>query len=185
MSDETMQDGEAVEMGLFEADTDKGTDPQVYEIGYHLLPTLSGDEAQAATKDLMNFLKKQGAEAVGDKAPEQVDLAYAIQKRIAGKLTKFRSAHFGWVAFEVLPSTLTTIKSFMDTNPSVLRFLIVSTTAEEVKAFLEGAVIMPRAPEPTGTIGPSKRASEEGAVVTEEGLSKALETLEKEDAKVE
>ena len=183
MADKVQDNDLAPDLGLFETDTDKGTDPRVYEIGYHLLPTLSADEAAAATKDLMNFLKKQGADFVGDKEVEQVDLAYTVQKRIAGKLTNFNTAYFGWVAFEIAPSTAATIKTFMDTNASVLRYIVLTTTKDEVKAVIEGAVIMPRAPESTGTIGPSKRSAEEGgAPVSDEALSAALDTFAKEDA---
>ena len=182
MADKALDEVQVAPEGLFSAEGVTDKDPQTYEVGYHLLPTLSEDEAQAATKDLMNFLKKEGATAVGDKAPVKIDLAYAIEKRIAGKLTDFSTAYFGWVAFEVPPKNIETVKKFMDTNPSVLRYLMISTTKAEVTAVLEGAVIMPTAQASTEAIAAPKRATEDGAVVSDEALSKALDTMADEDA---
>jgi ribosomal protein S6 len=181
MSDAASMDIDSAPDGLFGADAVKELEPAVYEVGYHLLPTLSGDEAGAAAKDLGKFLAKEGAKTVGEKEPELIDLAYAIEKRLGGKRTEFKTAYFGWVAFRVSPAALVTIKKFMDTNPSVLRSLIIATSEEEVTAFLEGAVIMPTAIASTEAIAAPKRAEESSAVVTDEALSKALEGIESED----
>lgn len=168
--------------GLFEADATKDTSG-VYEIGFHLLPTLSETEVTAAVKALAGVITKNGGEFVGDKAPEKMDLAYSIQKRIGGKLTSFNSAYFGWMAFEIGSSTLVAIKAFLDTNDSILRYILVSTSKDEVSAVMQGTVIMPTAPASTGTIGPSKRTAEDGAVVSEEALTQALDTMTAEDDK--
>lgn len=169
--------------GLFEAG-DADAKHRVYEIGYHVLPTLSEEEVGAQVKALTEFLSSKGAQFVGEKMPEKIDLAYPIEKRVQGRLTKFSSASFGWIAFEVDAAELASIKTYLDTNESLLRHLLVETSKEEVVAFMEGAVVMPTAPTPTGTIQAPKRAEESGAEVSEEALSQALESLEKEDTLV-
>lgn len=168
-------------MSLFEADTASEGETAIYEIGYHLLPTLSESDAKAAVKDLTDLLKKSGASIVGEKEPVKIDLAYTIQKRIGGRLTPIKETHFGWVAFELPVSELPMIKTFMDANTSVVRYLLISTTAEEVKAFLEGAVAIPTAAASTATISAPKRATEEGATISDEALTQALDTMAAED----
>ena len=163
--------------GLFEADAVKEQGPTVYEIGYHLLPQLSDDEVQASVKDLTAFLKKQGAEFVGEKAPEKIDLAYAIERRVEGKYQSVRSAYFGWVAFELSPNAISEVKKFMDTNQSVLRFIIVTTSVDEVKAVMEGKVLVPKAASSTDAIAAPKRAVEEGGEVSEEALTQAIDSM--------
>lgn len=175
----------AAEAGLFEADEIKDQGPQVYEIGYHFLPTLSEQEVEAAVKDLMNFLTTQGANFVGEKLPVKTDLAYAIEKRINGTLTDFSAAYFGWVAFEVEPRTTETIKKFMDTNPSVLRYLILTTSKDEVTAVMEGKVLIPTAAASTEAIAAPKRAVEESGTVSDAKLDEAIEAMTEEDKKVE
>ncbi len=181
MPDEVLEAEIESQTGLFEADAVKTRDPAVYEVGYHLVSTLSEAEVATAAKDLMNFLTKEGAEFVGEKEPQKIDLAYTIQKRIGGRLTNFSSAYFGWVAFEVQPASLEMLKKFMDTNPAVLRYLLVSTTKDEVRAVMEGTVIMPTAVASTDAIAAPKRVSEEGAAVSDEALTQALDTMAAED----
>jgi ribosomal protein S6 len=165
---------------LFGAEADKVAGPHVYEVGYHLLPSLSEQEVTAATKDLINFLKKEGATLVGQQDPQMVDLSYAIERRVAGKFVGVNTAYFGWVAFEVEPRATATIKLFMDTNASVLRHILISTTKDEVKAVMEGKVIMPTAAASTEAIHAPKRATEESAVVSEEALSQAIDSMNNE-----
>jgi ribosomal protein S6 len=169
--------------GLFEAG-DADAKHRVYEIGYHVLPTLSEDEVGGQVKALTDLLNSKDAQLVGEKMPEKIDLAYPIEKRVGGRLTKFSSASFGWVAFEIDAKELAAIKAYLDSNDSLLRYILIQTTKEEVVAFMEGAVVMPSAPTPTGTIQAPKRAEELGAEVSEEALSQALESLEKEDTLV-
>jgi ribosomal protein S6 len=166
--------------GLFEADAVKDKAPQVYEIGYHLLPTLSEAEVTSTVKDLMAFLTKEGASFIGDKAPEKIDLAYAIERRVEGKFQAVRSAFFGWVAFEVSPNAAQNVKKFMDTNPAVLRYIFIVTTKDEVKAVMEGKVLVPKAAASTDAIAAPKRAEEEGGEVSQVDLDKALDTMTEE-----
>ena len=164
--------------GLFEADAVKDQSPTVYEVGYHLLPHLSEDEVQATVSDLTQFLKKHGAELVGEKMPEKVDLAYAIERRVDGKFQSVRTAYFGWVAFSLSPSVIADVKKFMDTNTSVLRHIIVTTSVDEVKAVMEGKVLVPKAQSSTDAIAAPKRAEEQSAEVTAEDLDKALDSID-------
>ncbi len=163
--------------GLFEADQVKDREAQVYEVGYHLLPTLSESEVEAAVKDMRSFLSKEGAQFVGEKMPEKVDLAYAIERRTEGKYQSVRSAYFGWVAFSLAPGVTATVKKFMDTNPSVLRYILVTTSEDEVKAVMEGKVLVPKAVASTDAIAAPKRVEEESAVVSEVDLDKALDSM--------
>lgn len=162
---------------LFTADAVKDSEPQVYEVGYHLLPSLSEQEVTATVKDLMNFLKKEGASLVGEQAPQMVDLAYSIERRVNGKFVGVRTAYFGWVAFELSPAAIGTVNQFIDTNPAVLRHIVITTTKDEVKAVQEGKVIMPTAVASTDAIAAPKRSTEEGGEVSQVDLDKALDSM--------
>jgi ribosomal protein S6 len=152
----------------------------VYEIGYHLLPSLSEEEVTSAVKDLIEFLKNNGATLVGDRHPAKIPLAYSISKRIAGKISHFDEAYFGWVAFEGPVSIVATAKERLDAGP-VLRYLIIKTSKDAVQAALTGAVAAPV----TGNIEKPKREAESGGEVSETALNEALQTIATEDAKTE
>ncbi|MDO8523652.1 MAG: 30S ribosomal protein S6, partial [bacterium] len=87
----------------------------VYEIGYHMVPNLSEEEVTAAVAGIMEILKKNGAAFVGDRFPSKIPLAYAIPKRVTGKVSRFIEAYFGWVAFESPREAIAKIKESLDT----------------------------------------------------------------------
>ncbi len=182
MADDMTLDLEAGEAGVFDAAGEKEGALNVYEVGYHLIPTLSEVEVAQQVAALTKMLADAGASLVGEKVPEKTDLAYALEKKIEGKLTSFTATYFGWVAFEIAPHRLAELKAALDRNDSVLRYLVVLTSKDEVRAVMEGAVIVPTAQAPTAAIQAPKRAQEESAQVSDEALSDALESLEKEDA---
>ncbi|MEN9390615.1 MAG: hypothetical protein RLZZ283_715 [Candidatus Parcubacteria bacterium] len=156
----------------------------IYEIGYHLLSSLSDAEVTAAVKELTALLKDKGATFIGEKAPERIDLAYTIEKKIDGRLTGFNQAYFGWVAFEINSSELVSIKTYLDTTTHFLRYLLISTTKAEVTASMEGMKVrVATAQASTAAIAAPKRADEEGGEVSTVALDAALKDMETEDTK--
>jgi ribosomal protein S6 len=154
----------------------------VYEIGYHLLPTVADDALPAAVKELTDVLAENGAQMVGEQAPVRMPLAYTLTKRVAGKITGFDEANFGWVAFEMPRANIARVKEAFDANPNVLRFLIITTSRDEVAANLSGAVAHLPTVRATGNIEKPKREAEEGGEVSEAALNEALKTIETEGA---
>lgn len=175
--DTKVVDTELEEVGAVDTGDDESVS-SVYEIGYHLLPTLSEEEVPQVVSKLMDALKAEGAVFVGERFPSQIELAYPIAKRTNSKKTNYETAYFGWVAFEVSRDAILRIKPILDANQNVLRYLIVTTEKEAVLAAMSGAVSAP-----TGTIEKPKRAAEEGGEMSEVALDQALETIVAEDAK--
>lgn len=162
------------------ADADDESPSSVYEIGYHLLPTLSEEAVSADVKEMTELLAKNGAVIVGDKHPIRMPLAYTITKRISGKILRFDEAYFGWVAFEVPREAALRLDETFKAHKDVLRHIIIRTSRDEVAAALTGPV----ATAVTGDIGKPKREAEAGGEMSEVALDKALKTIETEDAKV-
>ncbi|MEK7530752.1 MAG: 30S ribosomal protein S6 [Patescibacteria group bacterium] len=156
----------------------------IYEVGYHLLSSLSDAEVIEAVKDLTSLLKGKGATFIGEKLPERIDLAYTIEKKIDGRLLSFNQAYFGWVAFEINSSELGSIKTYLDTTTHFLRYLLISTNKAEVTASMEGMKIrVATAQASTAAIAAPKRAEEESGEVSTVALDAALKDMESEDAK--
>ncbi len=103
---------------------------QIYEIGYHLLPTVAESELSAEVSKIHSAITGAKGSIIGEGFPEIRALAYDISKRIETKHTHFNRAYFGWVKFEVERSLLSKIESALTTNPNVLRFLTIKTVKE-------------------------------------------------------
>lgn len=128
---ETEAEGGLIDMG--EADEAEG---RVYELGYHILPSVATSDLEGEVETISKTLKKLKAEVVAERPPRLIDLAYTIEKKIDGVNRRFDTAYFGWVAFELPADTIAELKSAMDTNPVILRHLIIKTDRDAVAASL-------------------------------------------------
>ncbi len=173
----------SLETGLVPLDSDE-LKTAVYEIGYHLVPTLSEEELPVAVSKITDTLKGEGAIFVGEQFPSRIQLAYSIAKRIDTVRKNFDEAYFGWMAFEISKKALTKIKAALDVHPSLLRYLFIVTDKNAVAVTLGGKSASIHTITPTGDIGKPKRAVEEGGEVSEVALEQALQSIATEDAKV-
>lgn len=120
---------------LVDAGDDKGA-TQIYEVGYHLVPSVSDDDAEKEVAPLMKALKAASLEIIGERAPLRMPLAYDIDKKVDGVLRSYEEALFGWVAFECAPAMIADIDQAFKKHPSVLRHLVVKTNRDTVSAVL-------------------------------------------------
>lgn len=120
---------------LVAAEGSKGT-AGIYEVGYHLLPTIAEEDVDGEASSLKDILGKAGASIIGERAPVKIRLAYSIEKKEEGSKRSYDSAYFGWTAFEALGASLAVINGAFKANPSVLRHLLVATSRDAVAATL-------------------------------------------------
>ena len=118
-----------------EVNTDKLT---VYEVGFHIATTLPEEKLPAEVTAIKDVLEKAGVEFIAEEYPKQVPLAYTIVKKTQSGTMKFDDAYFGWIKFEVSSEKIAEIKSELDANSNIVRFIIVKTVRENtmpVKVF--------------------------------------------------
>lgn len=133
---------------LVAADGEKDT-VGVYEIGYHVVPTVGEDGAEAEHASLTAIVEKSGAEIIGARSPLAVELAYPIEKKIDGANQSFDTAFFGWIAFEAPGAASAALRDTLKANGTILRFLIVATSRDAVAATLADPTLdtpIPKAP---------------------------------------
>lgn len=146
---EDTKDVEVIEglSALVDVDEDAG-EPAVYEVGYHLLSSVSEDALEKEAGAITEAVTTLGAEVVGERSPVEIDLAYPINKKIDGKREEFGSAYFGWVAFELAASDIEKVKEALDQNSNILRYLITQTSRDQVAATLADPSLDVGVPEP-------------------------------------
>jgi ribosomal protein S6 len=154
---------------------EKETDDKVYELGYHLLPTLSEGDVSVEVAALKALIEKRGGTIIADEAPKLTDLSYTMTKAQSGKISKFTTAHFGWVKFEMTPAQAMEIKTELESHQQVLRYLLIATVRESTMA-PRRMVAGVREVTPTTTL--RKLVKEEAQVpVSEAELDKTIEEL--------
>ena len=170
-------DAEIADVADMGVDTDKGAEPTVYELGYHILPTVSEEGVQAEVNAITEVLKGLKVEFVAEKLANRLDLAYTIEKKIDGANRRFESAYFGWVSFTLQASQIGAVKVAMDHDLNILRYLIVKTNRDAVAANMA---------EPSIDISTKAlREEEKGGEVSEVALDTVLKQIEADDVKTE
>jgi ribosomal protein S6 len=107
---------------------------KIYEVGYHILPTLSEEEVAKVVTSLKDVLAGFEASVIAEQYPTLMTLAYQIGKDIENKNRKFGTAYFGWIKFEVATESIDSFKDSMEKNPNILRFIIIKTVRESTLA---------------------------------------------------
>lgn len=103
---------------------------RIYEIGFHILPTVTEDKVSIETDTLKALVTKHGGEVISEGAPALVDLAYTIKKRIEGGYERYDRAYFGWIKFEMGAENAIAFKADIEELETVLRYLIIKTVRE-------------------------------------------------------
>ncbi len=102
----------------------------VYEIGYHIVPSVPEDKLGEEVSSIKDLLEKQKAIVISEELPKLRALAYEMRKESAGKYQKYNSAYFGWIKFEVDPAVAPIISEAFAKNRSILRHLLIRTVRE-------------------------------------------------------
>lgn len=105
-------------------------EPQVYEVGYHIVPIVSEDDLGARVTAIRDVLEAHGAVSIADEYPKHMDLTYEMVKVASNKRAKYTSAYFGWIKFQTIPSEIKAIEEGLRKNDDILRFILVKTVRE-------------------------------------------------------
>ena len=102
----------------------------VYELAFHLIPTLGEDESKKIVSDLKALLEKEDATIINEDALKPMPLTYTMVKKQEGKNAKLDTSLFGVIKFDSEPEALALLQEELDLSKSVLRYLIIKTVRE-------------------------------------------------------
>lgn len=108
------------------------TNQLVYEVGYLLVPVLSEAEVVDAHNSIINSISTIATESISNQVPKLISLSYPMYKVRDGSKRKFDSAYFGWVKFLANTDKIALVKSMMEKNQDVVRFLLIKTFREDL-----------------------------------------------------
>ena len=171
-----MTDVENTENVIGEEENEEDIDPQVYELGYHIIPAVSEEEAPKEAAAIKEFVVAHGGTAISEQAPQHMVLAYHMYRTENGKKETFESAYFGGIKFEMSPTGVIEVKNVLDANRNILRHIIFKTIKEGTRADVRlpqvrserKQDVTPRAP---------LRKKEESVPVSEEALDKSIKEI--------
>jgi ribosomal protein S6 len=104
---------------------------KIYELGIHLLPTLSEADVQIEFSKIKSTIEKLQGEIISESAPKIFTLAYEIPKTIKAQKRWYETAYFGWVKFELEAKELAVFEKFVKELEHTLRYILVKTVRED------------------------------------------------------
>ena len=109
----------------------KNSEEKIYEVGYHILSSVSEENIPAEVEKIKAFLAKEKAIIISEQTPKLRPLAYSIKKAFGGTYKVFDKAYFGFIKFELgEEGDVRNIDLAMKNNESVLRYLVIKTVRE-------------------------------------------------------
>lgn len=112
---------------------------KVYEVSFHLVPTLGESGVQSEFESIKKFMASKG-EICGIDEPQVMELAYTIRHKIRGEdgtYDRFVEAYFCSVKYVSTTENVQAVKDALQENENVLRFIIVETNKEDTRAPVE------------------------------------------------
>ena len=159
-------------------DHNEHTEPRIYELGYHLVPTIAEENIQAASKAVRGMVERISKEIIAEENPVFIDLAYTIVKTVDHKNKRFDNAYFGWIKFEGEPAGIAELEEGLKKDENVLRYMIVKTLREDTFIAKTFTAVKSKNHEKESAVVAKSATEEEGEVASEEeALDKTDEEL--------
>ncbi|PIR39983.1 MAG: hypothetical protein COV33_02280 [Candidatus Zambryskibacteria bacterium CG10_big_fil_rev_8_21_14_0_10_34_34] len=150
---------------------------QVYEVGFHLLPTVPEENLEAVVTNLQSLITKGGGTIISEEFPKMRPLAYDIKKRIDIKHITFSKAYFGWVKFEATSDLLGKINNGFKTAENVLRFIIVKTVRENTMQLVKSPISKRDENREEKSIPTVEKPSVKKVKISDDELDKSIDQL--------
>jgi ribosomal protein S6 len=140
------KDKDAVETAAEELDTEHA-ELRVYELGFHIDPELSVEEAKKAYQGIRAVAEKAGG-IVAEGEPRKIPLAYTIYRSETAGRRDFDTSYFSWMTYEADGAGHEAVVEAAKADSRIFRFLDIRSTKEEARHSAEMQELLARVPEP-------------------------------------
>ena len=123
-----------------------GSEPRVYELGFHIDPELSSEEVKKAYEAIRELIALKGT-IVAEGEPQTVQLAYTISRQDTTGRRDFNSAHFSWIVYEAPAESHAEIITVVSSDKRIIRFIDLLTTKDAARHSVELRELSMKVPE--------------------------------------
>ena len=147
-----------MDMRADESSENDGSEPRVYELGFHLDPELPIEEVKKAYQAIRELIMRSGT-LVAEGGPEKIQLAYTISRRETSGRRDFNSAYFSWIVYEAPAASHAEIVTAVSTNKRIVRFIDLLTTKDAARHAVEMRELSLKTPERAGRVEDAEAAA--------------------------
>lgn len=102
----------------------------VYEVGFHIVPTVSPENLPAEVDAIKAILGAHGATIISEEFPKLRNLAYQMIKVVGPVRHRVDSAYFGWIKFEGPKEIVEALNKALDASEKIVRYIVIKTVRE-------------------------------------------------------
>ena len=158
-----------IDMRADESSENDGSEPRVYELGFHLDPELPIEEVKKAYQTIRELIMRSGT-LVAEGGPEKIQLAYTISHQETSGRRDFNSAYFSWIVYEAPATGHAEIITAANTDKRIVRLIDLLTTKDAARHAVEMRELSLKTSERAGRV-------EDAEVVASAELDAALEHI--------
>lgn len=118
---------------------------RVYELGFHIDPELTAEEAKKTYGALRSLMESVGT-IIAEGEPLKIPLAYTVSRGETAGRRDFDSSYFSWIAYETDGAGHTQVAEAARAESRIFRFLDIRTTKEEAKHSAEMTELLAKVP---------------------------------------
>lgn len=137
---------EVLDVDSVMVEEDNHAEPRIYELGFHIDPELTTEDA----KKVFQAIRSTAGEIIAEGEPIKLPLAYTIYRQEQGGRHDFDAAYFAWVAYEADGPRHQAIIDAAKNESRIFRFLDIRTTKEEAQHSAEMQELLAKASQPEG-----------------------------------
>jgi ribosomal protein S6 len=149
---------------------------KVYELGLLLVSSIPEEHVATEFQAIKTLIEQHEGMFISEDFPKLRPLAYTMIKAVGSQRNRHDKGYFGWVKFEMATAMLPKLKTELDKNDNILRFMLIETVRENTM-MTQKMIFKPADAPMKDDAAP---ASEEAGVkepVSEEELDKTIDNL--------
>jgi len=157
---------------------------EVYEIGFHIIPTVSTERINEEFDALKSIITSHNGSVIEEQEPELMDLAYTMTHKQERGHERFDRAYFGWIKYEGTPDDAAAIMEDVDERAHILRYQLIKTVRETVflgPLLAQEEAAAQREIEARERHEEEEREKQKAGEVSDEDIDKSIEELVGDD----
>jgi ribosomal protein S6 len=104
---------------------------KLYELGFHIVGTIDSNKVASVIDEIKSLIQTHHGDIVREGEVREMTLAYTMVKHVAGVNRKYNQSFFDWVKFTMNPEDVVNLKSAVDSNENIIRFILVKTVNDD------------------------------------------------------
>ena len=104
---------------------------KLYELGFHIVGTIDSNKVASVIDEIKSLIQTHHGDIVREGEVREMTLAYTMLKHVAGVNKRYNQTFFDWIKFTTNPEDLANLKTALDSNENIVRFILVKTVNDD------------------------------------------------------